>query len=319
MALRLHVIFSFTMIILSEAFVLPRTSNVIHGKKSLAKTIIHGSAFESLAESQSKTIAKIRTSIPETTEKPDASWSVEAGRKAGGAVAVLQAFDAPGPSNIAWLSALGVEDKLSSLTIINGPLTDVPHLCSRCIVDANAGTLSMFIDWRPRDYGAYETRKDDGSYPGPDVLGRDAFKFSGARLTMEKAYYTTDLEAFVADTVAGFDGATQPQDASELDVLVRGPLFMDVTMALTDSNVAKVVAAREKAADIWLEWQLDDSHRLTPGAPVNSQYVFDTPAKQSMYCALLETYTKLFGSDDGPIIAAADSGPLDEGYVGGGS
>jgi hypothetical protein len=52
---------------------------------------------------------------------------------------------------------------------------------------------------------------------------------------------------------------------------------------------------------------------------VNAQYVYDTPKKQEMYGALLETYTRLYGAGDGAKLAAADSGPLDEAYVGGGS
>ena len=37
-----------------------------------------------------------------------------------------------------------------------------------------------------------------------------------------------------------------------------------------------------------------------------------------MYTALLAKYSALYG-DDGVKLAATDSGPLDEGYVGGGS
>ena len=41
--------------------------------------------------------------------------------------------------------------------------------------------------------------------------------------------------------------------------------------------------------------------------------------KQNCYGALLDTYTDFFGQADGATLAAADSGPLDEAYVGGGS
>jgi len=44
------------------------------------------------------------------------------------------------------------------------------------------------------------------------------------------------------------------------------------------------------------------------GAPVNAQYVFDTPKKQEMYSALLEKFTQLYGAADGAKLAAADSG-----------
>jgi hypothetical protein len=64
---------------------------------------------------------------------------------------------------------------------------------------------------------------------------------------------------------------------------------------------------------------LDQSHNHRPGAPVNTQYVYDTKFKINAYEALLPVYTKLFGQADGAKLAAAESGPLDEAYVGGGS
>lgn len=90
-------------------------------------------------------------------------------------------------------------------------------------------------------------------------------------------------------------------------------------MPLTDANVAAVVAARETAASYWLGWATDKSHGHKPGAPVNTQYVYDSKYKQNSYLALLPIYTELYGQQDGATLAAADSGPLDEGYVGGGS
>lgn len=61
---------------------------------------------------------------------------------------------------------------MSSLTIFNGPLTDVPHLISRCAVSDDGSSLSFFLDFRPRAYGAYDLRDEDGNYPGPDTLVR---------------------------------------------------------------------------------------------------------------------------------------------------
>jgi hypothetical protein len=52
---------------------------------------------------------------------------------------------------------------------------------------------------------------------------------------------------------------------------------------------------------------------------VNSQYVYDSKYKINAYGALLEVYSGFFGQKDGAQLAAADSGPLDEAYVGGGS
>lgn len=299
-----------------------KPSSVLRKKTPTSNIRLHvtsADATSAFAESQAQTIAAIQAAVPELAPKTDASWTGADGVTIAGAPAVLEAFDAPGPPNVAWVSSLTVEGKLSSLTVFNGPLTDVPHLCSRAAV-TETGELSLFIDWRPRAYGAYEMRKEDGTYPGPDVLGREAFTYSGARMTMEKNYYTPALEAVVADALSSFEGAVPAgPPTSEFEKLTRGPLVIDVRMPLTEGNVASIVKARAAAAAAWVGWQGNDDFRLKPGAPVNSQYVFDTPAKQNMYSALLSVYSSLFGAADGAKLAAADSGPLDEAYVGGAS
>ena len=221
--------------------------------------------------------------------------------------------------------------------------------------------------------------REDGTYPGPEELGRDAFAYSGARKTFEVGtstvlspstsndvvqnhddsgspplvvtpppngsnghhhpvwrwslalslslsvvwpqtkFYTAELQAVVDELLGALEGAAPPAAAvGELDQLTRGPLCVSVTAPLSEANVAAVAAARAKAADAWLAWQADDGNAHTPGAPVNTQYVFDSKAKQNMYGALLGVLQDRFG-DEGVGLTAADSGPLDEGYVGGGS
>lgn len=276
-------------------------------------------AFASFAASQAETLAKIRAGVPDLAEKPDFTWAAGGGHAVGGAPATLLAFDAPGASNVAWLSALDVEGTMSSLTVYNGPLTDVPHLASRVALTSSGDFLTIFLDWRPRAYGAYEMVREDGTYPGPEELGRDAFAYSGARKTFETKFYTAELQAVVDELLGALEGAAPPAAAvGELDQLTRGPLCVSVTAPLSEANVAAVAAARAKAADAWLAWQADDGNAHTPGAPVNTQYVFDSKAKQNMYGALLGVLQDRFG-DEGVGLTAADSGPLDEGYVGGGS
>ena len=270
-------------------------------------------AYEAVAASQAETIASIRSAVPDLEDKPDASWT----GAVAGATAAIDAFDGPGPSNVAWMSALRVEGKLASLTAINGPLSDVPHLSSRCVIGDDG--MSLFLDWRAREYGAYEMVQEDGSYPGPDKLGRDAFTYGSARKNMEEKFYTAELAATMAATRAALEGGTDGAPVNDEDAKTRGPLALDVRgIPITDANVAIVVGAMATAAEAWLGWQQDETHVHPAGARVNGQYVFDTPAKQNMYGALLETYRGLYG-DDGVAMAAADSGPLDEGYVGGGS
>ena len=83
--------------------------------------------------------------------------------------------------------------------------------------------------------------------------------------------------------------------------------------------MAKICRVREQIAAAWLNWALEDDHEHRPGAPVNTQYVYDAKFQQEAYLALLPYYSSLFGANDGAKLAAAESGPLDEAYVGGGS
>lgn len=277
-------------------------------------------AIKTLDSSQANTVSKIASSIPDLAVKDDLSWFTADDVKICGNTARLDGRDAPGPANVAWLSNLCIESTLSSLTIFNGPLTDVPHLISRCAVSDGGSSLSFFLDFRPRAYGAYDLRDEDGNYPGPDTLGRKAFEYSGARKDFDTKFGTDEVVKFLEETISSFEGATRaPDSTSEMEKVTRGPLVMDVTMPLSDKNVETIVAAREKAADFWLGWALDDSHAHRPGAPINSQYVYDSKYKINAYSALLNVYVDMFGKDDGAKLAAADSGPLDEAYVGGGS
>ena len=123
------------------------------------------SAIASMETSQSKTVGDIAASIPDLAPKPDQSYNRSDGFTAMGNAVSLQASDAPGPANIAWISDLCVDGAMSSLTIFNGPLNDVPHLISICFI--NEGMLNFLLDVRPRAYGAYDLRDADGNYPGP--------------------------------------------------------------------------------------------------------------------------------------------------------
>lgn len=121
------------------------------------------SAISALESSQSKLVANIASSIPDLALKPDASICPSSSDfTISGHAVKLDASDAPGPANVAWLSDLCIDDTLSSLTIFNGPLTDVPHLISRCAVTNDGSSLDFFLDFRPRSYGAYDLRDAEG-------------------------------------------------------------------------------------------------------------------------------------------------------------
>jgi hypothetical protein len=275
-----------------------------------------GDPIATLDASQKASVDKIVASIPDLSTH-DLSWPESAGMTTAGCPTTIDAYDAPGKSNVAWLASVCVKGKMSSLTIFNGPLTDVPHLLSRCCL-LDDGKLSFSLDFRPRAYGAYEMVDADGNYPGPEELGRKAFEYSGNRKEYFSKFADDSVKAYLDEALASFEGAT-PVEPSELDQLTGGPLAIALTMPATDANIAAVTAVREKAAASWLQWALEDTHEHRPGAPINTQYVYDSKFRLNCYGALFPFYESVFGAGEGKELAVAESGPLDEAYVGGGS
>ncbi len=205
---------------------------------AVAASPAHGTVssadITALQASQSHTVAKIKSSIPDLAAKLSSSGEFTI---AGNPVK-LDTYDAPGPANIAWMSDLSIDSIMSSLTIYNGPLTNVPHLISRCAIDPNnANKLHFFMDFRPRAYGAYDLRDANGNYPGPDTLGRKAFEYSGARKEFESKFGTEDVAKFYEDIKSQLDGAVEKpglgdESLTELEKVTRGPLALDVIMPL---------------------------------------------------------------------------------------
>ncbi|KAL7522503.1 hypothetical protein ACHAWX_007189 [Stephanocyclus meneghinianus] len=326
----------------------PSPASTSSTSSSFSGTATASSAIASLSASQSQILSRIASSIPDLAPKHDLSYDASSGLIVHGFPVILDARDAPGPSNIAWLSSLCIENTLSSFTVFNGPLTDVPHLLSRCAVDHERDRMRFFLDFRPRAYGAYEMRKPDGTYPGPDVLGRKSFEYSGNRRQFDDKFGTPEVISFLDGVVDSLEGCVRlGQDIDslgELERVTRGPLALDVLVPISprhvdahhhlslfahpwlcyeikhsQHNIHTILRARETAANYWLTWALDPAHAHRPGAPINSQYVYDTKYKQNAYGALLNFYRGLYGQVDGEKLAVADSGPLDEAYVGGGS
>jgi hypothetical protein len=286
------------------------------GSSSTTITRVYaGGPVEILDQSQSITIQEITSSIPSLTVRSDLSGDIGVG--GGGQIT---GYEAPGADgNVAWMASVYIPNKLSSLTIFNGPLTNVPHLVSKCCV-VNDNTISFTLDFRPRGYGAYEKRDSDGNYPGPEELGRAAFEYSGNRMEYDTKFGTPEVVDWLKSTISNLQGATpNNRQLLEEDVLTRGPLIVDVLVPITESNIGTIASARTQAAKYWLSWATSGLYDHRPGAPINSQYVYDTKYKQNSYGSLLKFYSEIFGPDDGLRIASTESGPLDEAYVGGGS
>ena len=207
------------------------SSSVITGGASAS------SAIAAMATSQSNILSQIANSIADLTPKPDLSYDASSSFAINGHAVSLDARDAPGPANIAWLSSLCIQDTLSSLTIFNGPLTDVPHLISRCAIDENTNAMHFFLDFRPRAYGAYDLRNPDGTYPGPDTLGRKSFEYSGARRDFDTKFGTEEVVQFMDGIVGQLEGGVtrlgeDMAALNDLEKVTRGPLALDVIVPL---------------------------------------------------------------------------------------
>lgn len=129
------------------------------------------------------------------------------------------------------------------------------------------------------------------------------------------------MKTFLSNTISSFTNAIVYDDtatATDEELLTRGPLYISYTMPNTNDNVQAIATARDKAIDFWLDWMKDAANSHRPGAPINSQHVYDTKFKLNAYIALLKEYSNMYGGE-GQKLAVAESGPLDEAYVGGGS
>lgn len=193
-------------------------------------------AINTLSTSQQQTLSQIASSIPDLAPKPDLSYDASSGFTIGGNLVSLDARDAPGPANVAWLSSLCIDNTLSSLTIYNGPLTDVPHLVSRCAIVNGGANMHLYLDFRPRAYGAYDLRDADGNYPGPDTLGRKSFEYSGARKEYDTKFGNEGIVSFLEEAMRSFEGGVRVGEdmtvLGELERLTRGPLALEVIMPL---------------------------------------------------------------------------------------
>ncbi|KAL7573784.1 hypothetical protein ACA910_007813 [Epithemia clementina (nom. ined.)] len=275
-----------------------------------------------LIASQEATVESIAKAIPTLETKPDLSWSLGEAT-IGSNPCIIDARDAPGPANIAWLASVTIPNTLSSLTIFNGPLTNVPHLLSRCYHDVKQQELQVVLDFRPRAYGAYELVDAQGNYPGPEQLGRKAFEYSAARMDFFNQFATSALQAELNHWTRSFQGAVPTSiQPTNLDLLTGSPLAIALTMPANDHNIQVALELRQVAVQAWLRWatNVSGAHNHRPGAPINAQYVYDAKFRQNAYLALRKYYSHIFNpADDGAALAVAESGPLDEAYVGGGS
>lgn len=231
----------------------------------------------------------------------------------------ISAYEGPGKPNVAWCSGLLMSDggslSRASVTAWCGPLTDVPHLV--VCAGVSDGGIDLFIDFRPRADAAYDP---SGEYPEP--MSREAFMQGSNRKDFAEAFYTSEAVAW-REGLCTFPGATHtPFSAEEMARQSISPLMLNLRLPLTDEAAAAAAKACELAVERWLGWMTsaaDAGRSLPAGAKQTMTYTRDCKLRATYYGELLKKYAASFGPEDGTALAAADAGPLDEAYVGGGS
>jgi len=116
--------------------------------------------------------------------------------------------------------------------------------------------------------------------------------------------------------------AAPAMSMEDTSTVSAGPLLVDVRLPLTDANAQAAADACAAAVDRWLGW-MTSANEMKRGLPAGMRqtatYTRDTKVRANHFGFLLKRYISLFGDEDGKALAAADAGPLDEAYVGGGS
>ena len=239
-----------------------------------------------------------------------------------GSTGTIKAYEGPGTPNVAWCSGLQMSGGAvgrASVTAFCGPLTDVPHLIAAC--GYSNGGIDLYIDFRPRAESAYDPACATlADYPDPDT--REAFAEGGNRKDFAGAFFTDDAEAAKANLLA-LDGATPTSISKEqMTMISAGPLLVDLRLPATADAANAAAAACTAACERWLNWMLtaeENKRGLPAGMRQTATYTRDTKVRQQHFGFLLSKYSALFGPVEGKDLTAADCGPLDEAYVGGGS
>ena len=238
--------------------------------------------------------ATIKPFIPEEPKKDSSELGLEESRR----IAQGDVVDSKAPKGeVTWCSSLS-SDSTFSLTAWNSPQVFVPHLywCVEC-TDAS---LKLSMDFRPRATAGYETILEDGTYPEPTT--REMFALGSTRTELAELYFTPENLEWHAGLMASA-GATRPTPSA-----VSGPLFLDVTMPMSEAAVDLACAACEGATERWLSWmaaaeKLDQRRIMTV-------FAHDTKVRAACLVETIKQLEATFGAD-GKLVAQADAGPMD--------
>jgi len=280
-----------------------------------------GGAADTVADWQPAMLSKITSTLNLQPKDDPADLGFDA-FTIGGSSGTVLAYEGPGAPNVAWCSGLqmkGSDVARGSITAFCGPLTDVPHLVAMCGV--SNGGIDLYIDYRPRADCAYDPACASlAEYPSPET--REAFAEGGNRKDFAAAFFTEEAEAAKA-TLLAVPGATPSSvTTEEVAAISAGPLLVDLRLPLDDTSAAAAAAACTAACERWLTWMTtaeENKRGLPAGMRQTATYTRDTKVRQQHFGFLLRKYTSIFGAAEAQALTAADAGPLDEAYVGGGS
>jgi len=280
-----------------------------------------GSAIDTVADWQPAMLSKIVDTLKLVPKDDPKDLGFDSFTMAD-AIGTINAYEGPGAPNVAWCSGLqmkGSDLARGSITAFCGPLTDVPHLVAMCGVSGDS--INLYIDYRTRAECAYDPACASLSdYPDPDT--REAFAEGSNRKDFAEAFFTEDAEAAKAALLALPGAVSAPVTKEQVAIISGGPLLIDLQLPLDDASAAAAAAACTAACERWLTWMLtaeENKRGLPAGMRQTATYTRDTKVRQQHFGFLLSKYTPAFGPEEGKALTAADAGPLDEAYVGGGS
>jgi len=165
-------------------------------------------------------------------------------------------------------------------------------------------TLTVVQTRTCRGDAGYDTANDDGSFPEPE--SRAAFMMKQLRTDYAEAFFTPELEAWVAElrNLPGAEARPLRRSAK-----VVGPVGLETRLPLTDEGLALAERACLQAAGSYLGWM----RAAERGGQTASQQAFAHDCKVRAFMAGFteQQFSERFGEVLGADLAAADAGPRD--------
>lgn len=182
----------------------------------------------------------------------------------------------------------------------------------------SAFDIELLIDFPPRADGGYDLKAEAASttdlagatYPPPD--SREAYAQAAVRAEHDARFFTAAAREYLAASLAALRSAADPAGGAHLRPPISssaGPLHMRVVMPLHDASLARALALRAAAVDVWLTWkraavQIDH---------VKATRVYKRDCALRSHQALIaeKHFIDAYGFIFGQSLGGADAGPED--------